>query len=273
MYLTAILFQGQTVSKPNPLVVDVASSHQTGMVYVMLSRCCSLQQLHIINDFDPEKIRVNEKVLKEAQRMWKICLNRNPEDWMNPKVKGLRISSLNVRSLRKHMEDMRSDPHLMQADLLSLQETWLTPDEERQERYELEGFSSFFLSQGLGKGIVVYVKQGLRVEDARHHSSTHLQMLKICLESLDVISIYRSSDEPFSSVVHYLRGLLNEAKTTLLIGDVNYCFTQQNPLSRYQNLKLSVSVTFASPSDSLLKKSLNSLSPAQLTSKEVNNFI
>ena len=260
------------MSKPNALVVDIASSHQAGMVYVMLSRCCSLQQLHIIDDFDPEKVRVNEKVLKEAQRMWKICLNRNPEDWMNPKVKGLRISSLNVRSLRKHVEDMRSDPHLMQADLLSLQETWLTPDEERQERYELEGFSSFFLSQGLGKGIVVYVKQGLRVQDACHHRGAHLQMMKICLENLDIISIYRSSDEPFPSVVHYLQELLNNNKTTLLIGDVNYCFTQQNPLSRYQNLKLPVLLNSAPPSDSLPKRNLNSLSPAQLTSKEVNNL-
>ena len=258
------------MSKPNALVVDVASSHQAGMVYVMLSRCCSLQQLHIIDDFDPEKIKVNEKVLKEAQRMKKICLDRNPEDWMNPKVKGLRVSSLNVRSLRKHVEDVRTDPYLMQADLLCLLETWLTPDDEDQERYKLDGFNSFFLSQGRGKGIVVYVRGGLRVQDALHHNGAHLQMMKICLENLDIISIYRSSDEPFSSVVHYLQELLNNNKTTLLIGDVNYCFTQQNPLSRYQNLKLSVSVTFAPPSDSLPKRSLSSLSPAQLTSKEVN---
>ena len=232
------------MSPPNSLVVDVASSHQPGMVYVMLSRCCSLQQLSIINDFDPEKIRVNEKVVKEAQRMWKTCLNRNPESWMNPKVKGLRVSSLNVSSLRKHVEDVRTDPHLMRADLLCLQETWLSPEDETQERYELDGYNSFFLSQGLGKGIVVYVKSGLRVEDTHHHSSTNLQLLKICLRDLDIISIYRSSDEPFSAVVHHLQHLLSKTKTTLLIGDVNYCFySEPNPLSRYQNLKLSVSMT------------------------------
>ena len=266
-------FQGQTVSKPNSLVIDVASSHQAGMVYVMLSRCCSLQQLSIIDDFDPDKIKVNEKVLEEAKRMWKKCLNRNPEHWMDLKVKGLRVSSLNVRSLCKHVEDVRSDPYLMQADLLGLQESWLTPDDERQERYELDGYNSFFLSQGRGKGLVVYVRGGLRVEDARHHNGTHLQMMKICLLDLDVIFIYRSSDEPFSSVVHYLKDLLNNTKTTLLIGDINYCFTQQNPLSRYHNLKLSMSVTFPPPTDSLLKKSLTSSSPAQLTSKEVSHCI
>ena len=262
------------MSPPNSLVVDVASSHQPGMVYVMLSRCCNLQQLSIIDDFDPDKIRVNEKVLKEAKRMWKICLNRNPESWMSPTVKGLRVSSLNVSSLRKHVEDVRTDPHLMRADLLCLQETWLSPADETQERYELDGYNSFFLSQGLGKGIVVYVKSGLNVEDTHHHASTNLQLLKICLKDLDVISIYRSSDEPFSAVVHHLQNLLSKTKATLLIGDVNYCFySEPNPLSRYQNLKLSLSVTFPSPSDSLLKRSLTSSSPARLTSREVNSCI
>ena len=51
-------------------------------------------------------------------------------------------------------------------------------------------------------------------------------------------------NEPFSSVVHYLQSLLSKTKATLLIGDVNYCFySEPNPLSRCQNLKLSVSMT------------------------------
>ena len=221
------------MNEPNLLVVDVASSHQPGMVYVMLSRCCNLRQLHIIDDLDPEKIKVNEKVIKEAQRMWKVCLNSNPESWKNPKVEGLRISSLNVSSLRKHMEDVRKDPHLVHADILCLMETWLNEDEEAQNRYQLEDYDSFFLSQGRGKGIAVYVRKGLRVRDVQHHSSTHLQMLKICLGGLDVISIYRSKEERYFSAVHHLQNLLHKTNATLLIGDVNYCFTEQNDLSRY----------------------------------------
>ena len=228
-------FQGQTVSKPNSLVVDVASSHQPGMVYVMLSRCCSLQQLHIIDEMNPDKIRVNEKVLKEAQRMWKVCLNANPESWKNSEVKGLRISSLNVSSLRKHVEDVRTDPHLVHADILCLQETWLNEDEEEENRYKLEGYTSCFLSQGRGKGIAVYVRRGLKLNDTQHHSSTHLQMLKICLNGLDIISIYRSKEEPFFSAVRHLQNLLHKTNPTLLIGDVNFCFTEQNELSRYFN--------------------------------------
>ena len=80
-------------------MVDVGSSHQPGMVYVMLSRVQSLDQLHIINAFDPSKITVNEKVLTEAARMWKISVNNNPCQWMDPATEGLRVCSLNTLSL------------------------------------------------------------------------------------------------------------------------------------------------------------------------------
>ena len=222
------------MSKPNNLVVDVQSSFQPGMVYVMLSRVCSLQQLHILQEMDPDKISVDEKVLKEAKRMWKVSLNNKPEIWANPKVDGLRLASLNVRSLRKHAEDVRTDPHLKHADVLCLLETWLTPEEEEENRYELEGYSSsFFLSQGRGKGMAVYVRKGLKIHDVQHHSSTNLQLLKISFAGLQIISIYRSKEEPFSSVIRHLQNLLNINTPALVIGDVNYCFTEQNDLSRY----------------------------------------
>ena len=33
----------------------------------MLSRCCSIEQLHIVDMLDPEKISVNESVKEEAE--------------------------------------------------------------------------------------------------------------------------------------------------------------------------------------------------------------
>ena len=226
------------MSKPNNLVVDVQTSFQPGMVYVMLSRVCSLQQLHILQEMDPDKISVDEKVLKEAKRMFRVSLNNNPGSWANPKVEGLRVASLNVSSLRKHMEDVRTDPHLKHADILCLQETWLHTDEEEDNRYQLDGDgSSFFMSQGRGKGMAFYARKGLKIQDVRHHNSTHLQMLKICLNGLDIISIYRSKEEPLDSVAHHLQNLLSKTTSTLLIGDINYCFLKEkNCLSRYHSL-------------------------------------
>ena len=46
------------MSEPNCLIVDVTTGIKPGMVYVMLSRVCSIEQLFIVNKIDPEKIRL-----------------------------------------------------------------------------------------------------------------------------------------------------------------------------------------------------------------------
>ena len=221
------------MTKPTALVVDVQSCHKPGMCYVMFSRVQSLDQLNIIKDMEPEKIRVDEEVLKEAARMRKVSVNRNPSSWMDrPKVQGLRVCSLNVRSLRKHIEDVRADPVLQQADILFCQETWLTEEEERQEVYQLAGYRGLFASQGAGKGIGHYVREGTPVLSRSTFSLPNMQMVKISLAGVDVINVYRSKEELPPSAVCHMKNFINEDIDTLLIGDLNYCYSEQNAISR-----------------------------------------
>ena len=225
------MFQGQTVAKPNSLVVDMTSSHQPGMVYVMLSRVCSMQQLHIVDKLDPDKITVNEKVKAEAARMAKVSLNTNPCEWMNPAKLGLRVCSLNCRSLRKHIEDVKTDPFLLQGDVILLQETWLEDGEERHGRYQLEGYQGYFTSVGPGKGVAVYVREGLAIQGVHNFTDPHIQISKMVLRKLEIINVYRSQDEPLSSAAHHLQNLMDPVNDTLIIGDVNVCATRTNALS------------------------------------------
>ena len=222
------------MSKPNNLVVDVSSSHQPGMVYVMLSRVQSLDQLTIVNALDPTKITVNEKVLTEAARMWKISVNMNPCQWMDPATEGLKVCSLNTLSLRKHIEDVRRDPVLLKSDLLCLAETWLEADEERDGCYQLEGYQAHFTSQGRGKGLAVYVKQGQAILGVNTISEPKVQLIKVVMRQLDVVAVYRSQEEPFYRAAHFLKTLINPEKDTLVIGDVNYCARkEENDFSKY----------------------------------------
>ena len=222
------------MTKPNALVVDVQSCHKPGMCYVMMSRVQSLEQLNIVKDLDIEKITVDEDVLKEAKRMWEVSVNRNPGSWEDrQKVQGLRVCSLNVRSLRRHIEDVRQDPVLQQADILFCQETWLTREEERQEVYQLAGYSGHFVSEGAGKGIGHYVREGTPILSRHAFSLPTMQIVKICLAGLDIINIYRSQEQPFHSVVLQLQQIVSKDIDTLLVGDLNYCYSEQNDLSRY----------------------------------------
>ena len=111
------------------MIVDVTSVHQPGMAYVMFSRVQSIEQLYIVDKIDTEKITVNDKVIKEAKRMHKISVIQYPCEWMNQETPGLKVCSFNTCSLRKHIEDIRTDPVLMQSDILFVQETWLEEEE------------------------------------------------------------------------------------------------------------------------------------------------
>jgi hypothetical protein len=215
--------QGGTVPKPNNLVVDVTSAHQPGMVYVMLSRCCSLEQLTILDKLDPDKIMVHGDVEAEARRMAKVSINKNPCNWMNPKAAGLKVSSLNVRSLRRHIEDVRSDPALLQSDILCLQEIWLHPGEEEGEQYYLEGFQGNFTCVGPGKGVAIYVKDKTASFSYHNISEPNIQLGKISLDDLDIITMYRSQEEPLFRAARFLKEFINFEKTTLVIGDFNVC--------------------------------------------------
>ena len=217
-------FQGQTVSKPNSLVVDVTSAHQPGMVYVMLSRGCSLDQLTILDKMNPDKILVHADVEAEAKRMEKVSINKNPSNWMNPTAAGLKVCSLNVKSLRCHIDDVKSDPALLQSDILCLQEIWLHPGEEEGGQYKLDGFHGHFTCVGPGKGVAVYVKKNKTASYSYHAvSEPFLQLGRVSLPDLDVITIYRSREEPLFRAAHILKEFINLEKTTLIVGDFNIC--------------------------------------------------
>ena len=227
-------FQGQTVTKPNSLVVDIQSAFKPGMVYVMLSRVCSLKQLFILETFNSDKITVCHKVKAEYERMMKIAVNNNPTNWNNTGLIGIRVSSLNVRSLRKHIEDVRSDNVLLQSDIICLHETWLEKGEEETGLFALDGYTGYFTSQGRGKGMAIYIKDEKKI-DIQSITTPSLQMTKLsCSDTLDIIAIYRSQEESFVSVETHLQIMVDPEKNTLIVGDFNFCYLQKtNAIFKY----------------------------------------
>ena len=166
--------------------------------------------------------------------MDKVSINRNPCNWMNPNTPGLKVGSFNTRSLRKHIEDIRADPVLMQSDILFVQETWLETWEEELEQYQLEGYRAHFASQGRGKGLAAFVKEGVRrIIGISRFGEPNLQMVKVDMANVEVIGIYRSQEEPLHRLNQILRGFVNPRKDTLIVGDVNICANKPNDLGNY----------------------------------------
>ena len=219
------------MTKPNSLIVSIESAFQAGMVYVMLSRVCCLEQLIILGELKRDKIKACPLVISENKRMESVSVNKNPTSWNSVHIKGTRISSLNVRSLRKHIEDVRCDPVLLRSDMICLQETWVEQDED-ETRYQIQGYHSHFNSKGRGKGLAVYLKNNFTcVKDIRTDS---LQLSKMRSDKLDVIVVYRSQDETFLSLKNHLQTVINPSQKTLIVGDLNFCYAgKENECSKF----------------------------------------
>ena len=106
---TAHKVQGSTIQKPRKVIINTDDTFAAAMIYVMLSRVCSLDQIFILNKFDRSKMYPSLQALEELKRLENISINRNPTEWEAASSKNIKISSLNCRSMKKHLADIKSD--------------------------------------------------------------------------------------------------------------------------------------------------------------------
>ena len=150
-------------------------------------------------------------------------LNNNPDEWDKHCAGKVRVAALNIARLRPHMEDIRIDPTLLKADIIHLCETWVSPEQEGEGVFELEGYTANFVSVGNGRGIVTYSKGNfLHQQDVKEEN---FQITKFSEATTDSIHIYRcfiflSRFEISHEVLHifhrviFLSGLMEPACRT-----------------------------------------------------------
>ena len=158
--------------------------------------------------------------MEEYEKMNKRSINMNPGLWFSPVI-GIKIASLNVARLETHMEDIKVDPTLLQADLIHLSETWVKPEDECRERLQLPGFSVSFVSLGEGRGIATYSKQNfVHTDDVKKE---RYQATKFSSADVDSINVYWSATGSLSELREDLKRLIHQDKATIISGDFNIC--------------------------------------------------
>ena len=226
---TAHKVQGQTVKKTNNLVIDLRTVREAAQAYVMLSRVQSLGQLIILDSDPAEKIYSSVIALEELDRLKSKSLNgkRSCKRY---------ILSCNVRSLKAHYHDILSSPHICNADVICLQETWLSENFDFENQLEIPGFTSHFCSAGRGKGIVTYCRENYRkVSEIKKENH---QLLAIASSDLDIINIYRSSSSICSTdFLDDLTSVFDNKKETFVVGDFNICFKAESNHPMIEKLK------------------------------------
>ena len=186
------------------------------MAYVILGRSEDINDIYIAGEFDPKYIKCEPASLLEAERLDNISLEKRLQQSQLEKS-CLKISYLNVRSLRKHIEDVVNDPLLMKSDIIGLGETWLYED----ETVNFPNYFATYVSSGKGKGLSTFTKSSLftitfKESDASAVFVTH--------ELLDVVFLYLSQNFNWPRVMEFLESVISPNKATVVLGDVS-CIT------------------------------------------------
>ena len=214
--ITTHKIQGSTISKPAIVALDIESCFEPAQAYVMLSRVQEINQIFIIEKLTPNKLNPSIQAKSELQSMNARSIKTN---WSTTGKDSLKIASLNIRGLKGHIQDLRCDMRMQQADIIHLQET-STSDEECST-LGLANFSSHFINIGQGKGIATYHSNKFKhVEDI---ATDYFQITKFSSEHVDSINIYRSQRGVQAEVNNYLTRLLSKDKINVITGDFNIC--------------------------------------------------
>ena len=184
--------------------MDIGSCFQPAQAYVMLSRCQSIEQVYILDKLDPAKLNINQGAFNELKRLEMISLNRNPSDWF--KDYGIHIASFNCAGLLPHINDIRADQKLLNADMIQVQETSLYTDEQGQNSCQVPGYEANFASVGNGKGIASYSKKSLTFECIKEP----LYQISVQRGEVDYINVYRSTGANDAKVMETLREKVDE---------------------------------------------------------------
>ena len=213
---TAHKVQGLTIAKPRRVIINVKDTFAAAMVYVMLSRVCSMSQIYILNEFDEAKMYPNINSMAELIRIQNL---ENDQD--NEKKSDLKIYSLNCRSLGKHFDDILSDSRILQSDVICLQETWIKDDSPL--RYVIPSYTYRPNSFGRGKGIAIFYKED-QFEHIDDIKEENMQLSKLSSITIDVIAVYRSQNCPYDQLNDGIKKLLTADKSSLVVGDFNFCY-------------------------------------------------
>ena len=220
--VTAHKFQGQTVKKPDPVVIHIDTCWGQSLGYVMLGRPECISQVYLtakIEDCREYPFRVDAKAAEEAKYISDNAINNVEDTWFQKPENTINISTLNAVSLVKHRDDIAADMTLTACDVICVNETFLTSE---TQNVNIPNFDLYKCGGGRGRGVAMYTHHDFPpanhccIEEEKH------QIIRLQYIALDIISIYISPSSPdLTLVIMELQELIEMNKKTIICGDFN----------------------------------------------------
>ena len=214
-------------------------SFNYGQIYVALSRATSLQGLHILGEIQSKHIKANPKVHKEYERLRNSCL-RTFTEHKSSNSSFITMSLLNIRSLRKHSNDIKLHVQLFHSDVLAFTETQLLAnDSDAEISANLKPFKIYRQDHDSDKysSMAICIRETLQMVDYEYFPS--LNAIKFVLvdtklqESRSFLLLYRKNNYNVSQYIEALQYLLNIYRIDMALGDFNMNYfnaTHSQPL-------------------------------------------
>ena len=198
----------------------------------MLSRNCNPGDILITQKLLPKQIKCSEDAKNANIKLEEKHYQREIEI-EEIKKKFYLIAYQNVRSLKKHMADIKDFPELFNCDVFCAAETWIKQSDDLTS-YHLKKFHHHSNSYGKGKGLFIYYKMGEILQDI---TTKFLQITVMQYHNLLIIFIYRSKYCDLSEFLLHLLQIHAKFSNPLkiIVGDFNFNASENNCITHYLN--------------------------------------
>ena len=150
----------------------------------------------------------------------------------------MKLVIINIRSLSKHLEDLKLDIFADKSDHVCVTETWIDPKNFYYNDFDfdslLRGRTFDHTSIGKGKGVGIfsaYLTKNLLTAKIEEESFQIMSIID--RNQIQLIICYLSSNCSLNEVVKQLRAVIRSDMMTIISGDFNFDKNDKNPLARY----------------------------------------
>lgn len=222
--------QGSTLKG---VVINFEGRKTEHIHYVGLSRVQNLNSAYILN-LNEKKICVSRDVQEEMMRLRTKCRTKLsiPNVEHLGKLRTITICFQNCRSLRKHIDDIRKDIYITQADILGFCETRVF---QNKHLYEIDMYRSYFVNEECSHGMAVYSKCNVSSQSGHCVVGVEFDLMKV--QNINIIFIYFP---PKTATIKVCRELFQQLKNsvcfkelTVIMGDFNQNVLEGSQIAQY----------------------------------------
>ena len=206
-------------------------SFNYGQVYVALSRATSLSGLHINGKINSKHVRADPRVTSEYERLRSLSNLQDANKQLGNVTSVITLCLLNIRSLRKHAADVRSDSNLFTSHILAFTETQLSPkDSDTDIRDTLSPFILYRHDHHSDKFSSMAICRKQEICLSNHEYFPALNGVKFTFSSennihpilnLSLLLLYRKNNTNVRQFVDGLKYLLTTEQIDIVLGDLN----------------------------------------------------